>query len=76
MSVEFVVGDLSDESPVIIKNLVAWRVAGKFVEPIATCECLFPYFCTSEFLEVFDPHIPIYLLDMFQGRHSCDVRSG
>ena len=76
MTVDLVVGDLSDERPVFRENLVVWFVAGEFIEPIATPECLLPYFRTTEFLEILNPHIPVYFLDMFQGGNSCHVRSG
>ncbi len=76
MAVELVVGGLSDEGPVFRENLVVFGVAGKFVEPIAACECVFPYFRTTESLEVLDPHVPVYLLNVREGRHSCDVRPG
>ncbi len=76
MAVELVVGGLSDEGPVLRENLVVLGVAGEFVEPIAAGECVFPYFRTTESLEVLDPHVPVNFLNVREGRHSCDVGPG
>jgi len=76
MAVDLVVRDLSDERPVFRENLVVWFVAGEFIEPIATAECLLPYFRTTEFLEILNPHIPVNLLHMGQGRYSLVIGTG
>jgi len=76
MPVDLVVLHLSDEGAIFRENLVPLVVTCELVEPVATAEGILPYFRTTESLEVLNPHIPIYLLDMVQGGHSCDVRSG
>ncbi len=73
MAVDLVVGSLSDERTVFRENLVSWRVASEFVEPIAASECLLPYFRTTEFLEVLDPQFSVKLYHARIGRHCCDV---
>ena len=84
MPVDLVVGHLSYESRFLgsvtqltfRENLVAWFVAGEFVEPIATAECLFPYFRTTEFLEVLYPLFTISFLDKWTiSWYSSDVWS-
>ncbi len=76
MPVDLVVLDLSDEGSIFRENLVSRHVTCELVEPVATGEVFLPYFRTTEFLEVLNPHISIYFLDVLQGRYSCDVRSG
>ena len=76
MPVDLVVLHLSDEGAIFRENLVPLVVTCELVEPVATAEGILPYFRTTESLEVLNPHIPVYLLDMVQGGHSCDVRPG
>ena len=73
VAVDLVVGSLSDERTVFRENLVAWRMASEFVEPIAARECVFPYFRTTESLEVLDPQASVQFYDSVIWRHSCDV---
>ena len=73
VAVDLVVGRLSDERTVFREDLVAWRMASEFVEPIAARECVFPYLRTTESLEVLDPQFSVKLYHARIGRHSCDV---
>ena len=73
MTVDLVVGSLSDERTVFRENLVFWSMASELVEPIASSECVFPYFRTSELLEVLDPQLSVQFYDSVIWRHSCDV---
>ena len=76
MPVDLVVLYFSDEGTIFRENLVSRHVTCELVEPVATGEGFLPYFRTTESLEVLNPHIPINLLDMFQGRYSLVIRSG
>ena len=73
MAVDLVVGSLSDERTVFRENLLRRLVAGELVEPIASSKGIFPYFRTSEFLEVLDPQLSVEFYDSVIWRHSCDV---
>ena len=73
MTVDLVVGSLSDERTVFRENLVSWRVASEFVEPIAASECLLPYFRTTEFLEVLDPQFSVQLYHARVGWHAGHI---
>ena len=73
MSVDLVVGSLSDERTVFRENFVFWSMASEFVEPIASSECVFPYFRTMEFLEVLYPQFSVQLDDFVIWWQPCDV---
>ena len=73
MTVDLVVGSLSDERTVFRENLVSWSMASEFVEPIASSECVFPYFRTSELLEVLNPQFSVELYHARIGRDCCHV---
>ncbi len=54
---------LTDERAIFGENLVARGVASEFVEPIASGECVFPYFLPAELLEVRHPHLTVCCLN-------------
>ena len=75
MAVDLVVGSLSDERTVFRENLLRRLVAGELVEPIASSKGIFPYFRTSEFLEVLNPQFSIQLYHTGIARDSLVIRS-
>ena len=76
VAVQFTFSHLSDERAIFGEDLVALGVAGIFVEPIATGECVFPYLPPAEFLEVLNPRLTVCLLNKgAAGVYPRNVRS-
>ncbi len=75
MAVQFIFRHLSDERAIFREDLVAFGVAGEFVEPVSAGECILPYLPIAELLEVRHPRLTISLENKRAQVYSCYVWS-